>query len=102
MPLVPFQISAVENPSGKFAKQVKSLRENTRNQLKAVIDELLSGELPPGRNLEKFTGLEGVYTVRLNRKERFAFLLKADGTIKPIAVGSHDTVYRVKRRNLGD
>lgn len=102
MTLVPFPITDIDNPSSKFAKQVKSLGKNTQNQLKSVINELMSGELSPGRNLEKFTGLEGVYTVRLNRKERFAFLRKADDTIKPIAVGNHDTVYRVKRRHLGN
>ena len=92
MPKIPISITAIDDPSRKFTKQVESLSKRTQKQLESAIDELLTGELPSGRHFEKFTGFEDVYTVRLNRKERFAFRHNSDDTIKPLAAGSHDVV----------
>ena len=41
-------------------------------------------------------GFNEVYSVRLNRKERFVFERKPNDRIKPITVRNHDVAYRVR------
>ncbi|WP_420604396.1 hypothetical protein [Methylobacterium sp.] len=66
-----------------------------KRELEAVIDELLAGELSPGRRYEKLDTGDDLYSVRLGRAYRFVFLLYPDrGTALPVAVGPHDDAYR--------
>ena len=66
-----------------------------RRELALVIDELLTGALPPGRRYEKLRSGRNLHSVRLNRKYRFVFLVGEDGNAIPVAVGPHDEAYRV-------
>ena len=60
-----------------------------------MIDELLDGNLPPGRRYEKLATGHNLYSVRLNQAYRFVFQLYPDsGTALPVAVGPHDEAYR--------
>ena len=66
-----------------------------KDELAAVFDELLAGELSPGRRYEKLDTGDDLYSVRLNQGYRFVFLLYPDrGTALPVAVGPHDDAYR--------
>ena len=66
-----------------------------KDELAAVIDELLAGELSPGRRYEKLDMGDDLYSVRLSRGYRFVFLLYPEhGTALPVAVGPHDDAYR--------
>ena len=66
-----------------------------QRELEAVIDELLAGNLSPGRLYEKLDTGDDLYSVRLSRAYRFVFLLYPDrGTALPVAVGPHDEAYR--------
>ena len=91
---VSLRVDKIVNVSKRFERHVKKLDNRTRKQFEIVIDELLTGTISQGRHLEKKEGSDSVYTIRINRKYRFAFVLNADNTITPIAVGSHDLVYR--------
>ena len=66
-----------------------------RRELALVIDELLTGTVPPGRRYEKLRSGRNLHSVRLNRQYRFVFLVREDGDAIPIAVGPHDEAYRV-------
>ena len=71
-----------------------------KRELEAVIDELLAGNLSPGRRHEKLDAGDNLYSVRLNQGYRFVFLLYPDhGTALPVAVGPHDDAYRQARRS---
>lgn len=63
-----------------------------REELGLAVEELLKGELSPGRNFEPLTNMSDVYSVRLGRSYRFVFGVKA-GVAYPIAVGPHDQAY---------
>ena len=65
-----------------------------KDELAAVIDELLAGNLSPGRRYEKLDTWDDLYSVRLNRAYRFVFLLYPDRAALPVAVGPHDDAYR--------
>ena len=66
-----------------------------KDELAAVIDELLAGELSPGRRYEKLDMGDDLYSVRLSRGYRFVFLLYPEhATALPVAVGPHDDAYR--------
>ena len=66
-----------------------------KDELAAVIDELLAGELSPGRRYEKLDTGDDLYSVRLNQGYRFVFLLDPNrGAALPVAVGPHDDAYR--------
>ena len=74
---------------------MRRLPQPMKDELAAVIDELLAGELSPGRRYEKLDTGGDLYSVRLNRAYRFVFLLYPDrGTALPVAVGPHDDAYR--------
>lgn len=73
-----------------------------KRELAAVIDELLAGNLSPGRRHEKLDAGDNLYSVRLNRAYRFVFMLYPDhGTALPVAVGPHDDAYRQALRGVG-
>lgn len=72
-----------------------------KEELAAVIDELLAGNLSPGRRYEKLDTWDDLFSVRLNRGYRFVFLLYPDsGTALPVAVGPHDDAYRRALRGV--
>ena len=79
-------------PTGTFKRNAKRLPQNIRQELALAVQELLEGELSPGRNYEQLTNMRGVYSVRLSRSYRFVFGV-ADGIADPIAVGPHDQAY---------
>ena len=71
-----------------------------KRELAAVIDELLAGDLSPGRRYEKLDTYDDIYSVRLNRGYRFVFLLYPDREAAlPVAVGPHDEAYRQALRS---
>lgn len=63
-----------------------------REELGLAVDELLKGELSPGRNCEQLANMPGFYSVRLSRRFRFVFNV-TEGVADPIAVGPHDQAY---------
>ena len=66
-----------------------------RRELARVIDELIGGNLPPGRRYEKLAPGHNLYSVRLNQAYRFVFQFYPDSsTALPVAVGPHDDAYR--------
>ena len=72
-----------------------------KRELAAVIDELLAGDLSSGRRYEKLDAGDNLYSVRLNRANRFVFMLYPDyGTALPVAVGPHDEAYRQALRSV--
>ena len=71
-----------------------------KDELAAVIDELLAGNLSSGRRYEKLDTGDDLYSVRLNQSYRFVFRLYPDGAALPVAVGSHDEAYRQALRRL--
>ena len=89
--LVPIQ-SFGEAPK-RFKKSLSKIPAAMQQQLAKAFDELLAGEAPPGRRLEKLEGFADVYSVRLNDKYRFAFKVYDEGLAMPVAVGPHDEVY---------
>ena len=63
-----------------------------REELGLAVEELLRGELSPGRNYEQLTNMTGFYSVRLSSSYRFVFSVTA-GVADPMAVGPHDQAY---------
>lgn len=51
-----------------------------RRELARVIDELIGGNLPPGRRYEKLATGHNLYSVRLNQAYRFVFQLYPDSS----------------------
>lgn len=90
----PFRIEGVKELSNSFAKQARKLAKRSQSQLAGVVDELVDGNLSPGRNLEKLRGFNDLYSVRLNKKQRLLFRLNTDSTITLTAVGGHKEVYK--------
>lgn len=90
----PFRVTKIVERTKQFEKQLKKLDRRLQSEFRDVVRELLTGSLAAGRYLEKKEGKDNVYTVRLNDSIRFAFYLNPDNSIKPLAVGSHDRVYR--------
>jgi len=72
-----------------------------KDELAAVIEKLLAGELSPGRRYEKLDTGDVLHSVRLSRAYRFVFLLCPDrGAALPVAVGPHDDAYRRALRSV--
>ena len=57
---------------------MQRLPQPMKDELAAVIEELLAGELSPGRRYEKLDTGDDLYSVRLSRAYRFVFLLYPD------------------------
>ena len=79
-------------PTGSFKRNTRRLPPGMQEELGRAVDELLKGEVSPGRNYEQLTNMPGVYSVRLSRSFRFVFAVK-DGIADPIAVGPHEQAY---------
>ncbi len=80
---------------------MQRLPQPMKRELAAVIDELLAGNLSPGRRYEKLNAGDNLYSVRLNQAYRFVFLLYPNrGTALPVAVGPHDEAYRQALRSV--
>ena len=79
---------------------MRRLPQPMKDELAAVIDELLAGNLSSGRRYEKLDTGGNLYSVRLSRAYRFVFILYPDhGTALPVAVGPHDEAYRQALRS---
>lgn len=85
-------LRAVLEPTGSFRRNARRLPRRIRDELGLVMNELLEGELSPGRNYEPLTNMTGVFSVRLSANYRFVFAVNA-GVVDPIAVGPHDQAY---------
>ena len=92
------RIAGFETPSRKFGRMVNRLDQRMKDELERVIDELCTGELAPGRNLERLRIGKSLYSVRLSRNFRFVFMMLESGMGKAIAVGPHDTAYQAAVR----
>lgn len=88
----PPPIRTILEPTGSFRRNARRLPPRMRVQLGLAVDELLKGELSPGRNCEALTSMSNVYSVRLSGSYRFVFGV-TDGVADPIAVGPHDQAY---------
>ena len=85
-------LDAFSEPTGSFKRNARRLPKRIREQLGLAVDELLKGELSPGRNFKQLTNMPGVYSVRLSGSYRFVFRVTA-AIAYPIAVGPHDQAY---------
>ena len=85
-------LDAFSEPAGSFKRNARRLPKRIREQLGLAVDELLKGELSPGRNFKQLTNMSGVYSVRLSGSYRFVFRVTAV-VAHPIAVGPHDQAY---------
>ena len=88
----PPPLRAILEPTGSFRRNAKRLPSNMQDELVVVVEELLTGELSPGRNYERLASMPGLHSVRLSRSYRFVFSV-TDGIADPIAVGPHDQAY---------
>lgn len=96
-------LRAILDAKGTFKRSARRLPPRMKEELGLVVEELLEGELSPGRNCEQLTNMPGVYSVRLNQSYRFVFEV-TDGIADPLAVGPHDQAYadairRYRRRS---
>lgn len=95
----PPPLRAILEPTGTFRRNAKRLPPKMREELGFAVDELLKGELSPGRHFEQLTNMPGMYSVRLSGSYRFVFYV-TDGVAHPVAVGPHDQAYAdALRRN---
>ena len=93
-PDIPNGICKFHEPSGRFNKDLRKLPLNIQKQYRNVIAELLSGQLPKSRSLERYKAIDNQFTVRLNLSYRFRFVYYPDdNTAKPVAIGTHENVY---------
>ncbi|MCY4131329.1 MAG: hypothetical protein OXF39_01635 [Nitrospira sp.] len=88
------RIAGIRGVSTRFKRLRRKLSPEADSQLRQVLNELMTGTLTPGRNLEKLPNLGSLYSVRLNKTARLVFELKKDHMIFVVAVGSHDAAYR--------
>ena len=88
-----FRVKGIRGASTRFKREKRKLSQDAHAQLMHVLDELLTGTLAPSRQLEKLSGFDSLYSVRLNRKQRLVFWLESDNTIRMVAVGNHDQAY---------
>lgn len=86
------RLRAFLEPTGSFKRNARRLPPKMREQLGLAVEELLRGQLSPGRNYETLANMPGVYSVRLSRSFRFVFGV-TEGVGDPIAVGPHDQAY---------
>ena len=96
-PLEPIAIFL--EPTGRVRKSIKSLPAEMKEELRRAVDELIDGNVPRGRRFEKLVGLDGLYSVRLNRHYRFVFRIFKNIAM-PIAAGPHDEAYRDASRHI--
>ena len=85
----PPPLCAFDEPTGSFKSNARRLPPRMQEQLGLVVEELLEGELSPGRNCEQLTNKAVMYSVRLGGSCRFVFGVAA-GVGYPVAVGPHD------------
>ena len=88
-----FRVKGIRGASNRFKREKRKLSQDAHAQLMRVLDELLTGTLTPSRQLEKLSGHDSLYSVRLNRKQRLVFWLESDNTIRMVAVGNHEQAY---------
>ena len=88
----PPPLREILTPTGTFKRNAKRLPPRMLKELGLAVDELLKGQLSPGRNCEQLTNMPGVYSLRLSRNFRFVFYV-TDGVAHPVAVGPHDQAY---------
>ena len=88
----PPPLRRILEPTASFRRNARRLPPRMRDELGLAVEELLKGELSPGRNYEQLTNMPGVYSVRLGRSYRFVFGV-TDGVADPLAVGPHDQAY---------
>ena len=88
-----FRVKGICGAGTRFKRQNRKLSKEAHDQLTIVLEELLTGTLTPGRNFEKLSGYDSLYSVRLNKKQRLVFNLESDQTIRMVAVGNHDQAY---------
>lgn len=88
-----FRVKGICGASTRFKQQKRKLSQEAHYQLKNVPEELLTGTLTPGRNFEKLSGYDALYSVRLNKRQRLVFSLESDQTIRMVTVGNHDQAY---------
>jgi len=90
------EIRAFEQATPYFRRRFKRLPSPMQREVGIVVDELLRGDLRPGRRCEKLKTGEGLYSVRLNANFRFVFQVLENGNARPVAVGPHDEAYRYR------
>ena len=88
----PPPLRAILEPTGTFRRNARRLPPRIRDELGLAVDELLGGNLSPGRNFEEWTNMPGGYSVRLSGGYRFVFGA-SNGVADPIAGGPHDQAY---------
>ena len=88
----PPPLRGFDEPTGSFKRNARRLPRRMQAELGRAVEELLEGELSPGRNCEQLTNMPGMYSVRLSSSYRFVFGVAA-GVAYPIAVGPHDQAY---------
>ena len=88
----PPALRGILKPAASFERNRRRLPPRIQAALVQAMEELLKGELSPGRNYEQLTNMPGVYSVRLGRSHRFVFDV-TDGDLYPLAVGPHDHAY---------
>ena len=90
-----FRAEGIRGIGARFKQESHKLSLEAHNQLINVLHELLTGKLTPNRHLEKLSGHDSLYSVRLNKKQRLVFSLEPDQMISLVAVGNHDLAYRL-------
>jgi mRNA-degrading endonuclease RelE of RelBE toxin-antitoxin system len=63
-----------------FKRDIRRLETRVTNELEKALDELKSGNLPPGRKLKKLAGRD-TYSLRITLDYRLSFDLEDDTAI---------------------
>ena len=85
----------------QIRKDLEKLPDRLSEQFEKVIDELVSGSVSTGRKLQLLKKTKSVYSVRLDKKHRFVFIVDEDSIAVPLTVCVSDKVNSyLKRQRL--
>jgi len=83
---------SIEYSSRFISERKKFLKNNPRrlDDYDKITNLFISNPLHPSLNLEKLQNAKGVWTTRLNRRDRIFFIWKGKNAVIFIAIGKHD------------
>jgi len=80
--------------SNRFIKDVKGLSKNERDKLGKTLDLLEKNPDHPSLKIEKLTGTENIWSVRLSIHYRMTFIKKEKDTFILRRIGTHQIYKR--------
>lgn len=93
---MPSQKLRIEYSHHFISERKKYVKNNLRrfNDYDKIVSLFILNPVYPSLNLEKLQNAKGIWTIRLNKRDRIFFTWKDKKTVIFIAIGKHDKYRR--------